>query len=311
MRKSLRKNIVLILIFSSVFAFGQNSESNSVTKRNTPVENSKANFYEVQKDFNKQWQDKTPMKGEGYKVFKRWENYMTPRVYPSGDISLPSTTYTNYMEWMRQNNTSKSASATSSANWTSLGPVAVPSGYDAGVGRVDFVRFDPTNSNTLYIGSPDGGLWKSTTGGTSWTTNTDFLPILGVADLAIDFNNTQNMYMATGSWEGDKASIGMWKSTDGGNNWVATTGLSWNVSDQRHIRKLIMDPINPMVMLIATDYGIYRTDDGWATSTEVLNDPSYKIDDIKFKPGFSGTVYAIGFDSYWISTNNGASWTKN
>ena len=126
-----------------------------------------ANFYDVQTEFNNYWAGKTIEKGKGYKAFKRWEYYMAPRVYPSGDLTLPSQNYRNYKQWeldLIQAGTPKSTNG----NWTVVGPIGKPAG--GGAGRLNFIRFDPTNSNTIWVGAPDGGLWKTTNGGTSWTT---------------------------------------------------------------------------------------------------------------------------------------------
>jgi len=275
--------------------------------------NNTATLYEVRKDFYKHWEDKVPTKGQGYSVFRRWETYMLPRVYPSGDMTLPSTTYNNYMKWLRSEGNSSATQRSATSNWSSLGPNVVPSGYDSGAGRVDFVRFDPTNSNTLYIGAPDGGLWKSVNGGTSWTTNTDFLGVIGCADLAIDPDNTQNMYLATGNWETDRSSIGVLKSTDGGATWSATS-LAWNPSDSYEIRRMVMDTANPLIMMVVTDGGLFRTTDGWATNSVTNLDGDYNLYDIKFKPGSSSTLYASGktglnTNVFWKSTDSGASWT--
>ena len=139
--------------------------------------NQDATFYQIQEDFYNYWSGKTPERGKGYKPFKRWEDYMAPRVYPTGDITLPTTTYDNYMTWLlrRSNNSERSFSSTSSlvtSNWTQLGPIGPADGplpyTGTGAGRVNFLRFDPNNSNIMYVGAPDGGLWKSTDGGETW-----------------------------------------------------------------------------------------------------------------------------------------------
>jgi hypothetical protein len=44
------------------------------------------NFYETQRAFNNFWENKDIEKGKGWKQFKRWENFMEPRVYPDGII---------------------------------------------------------------------------------------------------------------------------------------------------------------------------------------------------------------------------------
>lgn len=67
--------------------------------------------------------------------------------------------------------------------------------------------FHPTNSNTFWVGTPAGGLWKTTNGGNTWTTNTDNLPVLGVSDIAINPDNPSIMYIATG--DGDLGSLSL------------------------------------------------------------------------------------------------------
>ncbi len=227
-----------------------------------------ATFQQFQREFYEDWAGKKPKKGQGFKPFKRWEDYMAPRVYPSGDMSLPSSTYAHFMEWQqgaeKQNSRSRVSAAQSSGNWTELGPPSKPAGFDAGVGRIDLVRFHPTNASTLYVCSPDGGLWKTVDGGVNWTTNTDFLPIIGCADLVIDPTNPQTMYLATGNREYDRSSIGILKSTDGGTTWVPT-GVIFQSNDFITIRRLIMDPANPQIMIAATNAGVIRTTDGWST----------------------------------------------
>lgn len=295
-----KTSVVLFLLISSFYANAQRTDKPDWRESGN---NKGFTFYEVQQDFYQFWQGKTPKKGQGYKVFKRWENFMKPRVYPSGNLALPSTTYERFMEWQRNRPVSFRSPV---ANWTELGPFAKPTGYDAGKGRVDFVRFDPNNpTTTMYVGAPDGGLWKTTNGGASWTTNNDFLTVIGCADLAIDPTNTQIMYLATGNWENDRRSIGVLKSTNGGSTWN-TTSLTWTALDNYKIRKLLMDPSDPDIMMVVTDGGIFRTNDGWVSYTNPYC--CNTLYDIEFKPGNSNIVYAIGKD-FLKSIDNGVTWT--
>ena len=299
----MKKSLIFLLLCVSFQIVGQ---TDTKVDWRLMGNNKDATFYDVQKDFYEYWADKTPTKGQGYTVFKRWEAQMIPRVYPTGDMTLPSQTYEIYTDWLKRSDHS-TIKRNAPSNFSSLGPNAVPSGYDSGAGRVDFLRFDPTNSNTLYVGSPDGGLWKSIDAGATWTTNTDFLSIIGCSDIAIDPTNTQNMYLATGNWESDRRSIGVLKSTNGGTTWT-TTGLVWSATDNYKIRRLIMDPTNPQIMMIATDGGVFRTTDGWGTFTNGGLDGNYNIHDIEFNPGDPNIVYASGVqgsDVFWKSTMNG------
>ena len=150
----MKKITQLLLMCFTIVVFGQTEKKVDWTEMGDAKS---ATFYEVQAAFNAYWKDKTPARGQGYKPFKRWEDYMESRVYPSGNMNLTSLTYTNYIEWLKNNFVSEYISTTqrSAANWIELGPIGSPSGPSpytrTGAGRLNFVRFDPTNSNTMYV----------------------------------------------------------------------------------------------------------------------------------------------------------------
>lgn len=274
-----------------------------------------ANLYEIQNNFENYWQGRDKKeKGKGYKAFKRWENFVAPRVYPSGDLSVLNLTAKNYQEfyndYITNNSTGKllSSSQIASTTWTAVGPMGAMNGTAGGQllksGRINFITVHPTNTLTLFIGAPAGGLWKSTNGGTSWTTNTDNLTVTGCSDLAIDPINPNNMYLAMGDGDaGDTRSTGILKSTDGGNTWN-TTGLVNAVTNNFLIRRLIINPVNPLILLAATNAGIYRTINGGTNWTQVTTAGCY---DLEFKPGNPNTVYASGA-TFRISQDGGATW---
>ena len=297
-------------------------------KIKTPADSSKlTNFYEIQKAFElyeKKYEGKNDKKendGEedegkfpGYAQFKRWEWHMAPRVYPSGDITLPSTTQQKFQEYLNSANyrASNSSRVNFSGNWIPLGPTGTHfNSYFGGAGRVNFLRIDPTNSNIMWTGSPTGGLWKTIDGGLNWTTNTDQLPIIGCSDVAINPINTQIMYLATGDGNGagsqlTLASIGVLKSTDGGATWGNNT-MNWQVSWNWNIYELIINPANPNVVLAATSNGIYRT--GNAGASWVMTQAG-QFTQVEFMPGNPNVVYAVSGvwsgGTFYKSVNGGA-----
>ncbi len=262
-----------------------------------------ANFYDVQDSFNSYWDGRPMEKGKGYKAFRRWESYMTPRVYPKGNMTLPTQNYANYVEW-ETNNTNAGIPKSVAGNWTFMGPTGKPAG--GGAGRVNFIRFDPVTTTTMYIGAPDGGLWKTTNAGTSWSTNTDQLTVIGCTDLAINPSNTQIMYLATGDGDaGDSYSTGVLKSTDGGTTWAAT-GLTWTASQGITISRLLINSTNPLILMAFGSNGIWRTTNGgttWSQPSGTFNG----IMDAEFKPGDVNTVYAAGA-TFRKSTDGGLTW---
>lgn len=286
-----------LILGMSYFSFSQTMNWVEIMK------NPNANFYETQEAFESYWAGKTIEKGKGYKVFKRWENHMAPRVYPSGNITLPSQNYTNYKQW-ETDLAAAGIPKSTNGNWQIIGPIGKPSG--GGAGRLNFIRFDPTNSNTIWVGAPDGGLWKTTNGGTSWTTNTDQLTVIGCSDVAIDPTNSQTMYLGTGDSDGDDTySIGLLKSTDGGATWN-TTGLTWAVNQGRTIGRVLINPTNTQIIMVFSNAGIFRSTNGGTTFTTATG--SFACSDAEFKPGDPNIVYASG-GSFRKSTNGGTTWT--
>ena len=206
-------------------------------------------------------------------------------------------------------------------NWTSLGPASSIGSTD--VGRVYCIRFDPSyvTNNIMYAGSASGGLWKRTGSGT-WANNSGNLPVLGVSDLVIDPSSppaSRTMYIATGGCdEQDESggySMGVYKTTDGGNTW-SPTGLSFNASQKMRIGKLIMHPTNPQILLAAVSDGVYKTTDGGTTWIKTLS--ALNVKDLKFNTGNPGIVYAssaypvydvVHGGGFFKSTNTGDSFT--
>ena len=296
MKLKLQHFLLVGLLFSGLSGFSQEW----VDMMRDP----NANFYDIRAAFNAHWENRQMERGKGYKAFRRWEHYMAPRVYPSGNVTLASQALPNYRTWEMEQAAAGIPKSTN-GNWSLIGPVGNPTG--GGAGRINFVRFDPTNSTTMYVGAPDGGLWKTTNGGTSWTTNTDQLSVIGVSDIAIDPTNTQIMYLATGDADAsDTYSVGVLKSTDGGTTW-GTTGLAWTVTQGRNISRILVNPTNPQIVMAFASNGIWRSTNGgttWTQPTGTFNG----IMDAEFKPGDPTTVYAAG-TVFKKSTDSGATWT--
>lgn len=267
-----------------------------------------ANFYEVQKAFNKYWEGKKIEKGKGWKQFKRWENFIEPRVYPSGKFPAGQL-------WKEQVKRSKNKQK-SEANWEHLGPFNVPgeinSNKPQGVGRVNCVAFHPTDNNTIWIGAPGGGAWKTTDGGENWTTTTDQLLSLGVSDIVIDQKNPEIVYIGTGDRDGGNTySVGVLKSSDGGQTWN-TTEFNVETISGLTINRLVMHSENTDTIIAATNNGIYRTIDGFETYTKV-QDGNFM--DLHFKPNNQNIVYAAEKDYYgspkiYKSTDNGLTFSE-
>ncbi len=303
----MEKNILRNFSFACLLFMNGGFHSQSWVKM---MQDPTVNFYTTVDSFNAYWSDRPQEKGKGYKVFRRWEAFMRPRVFPSGEISNASLGYENFEAFKTANPglfLEKIANA-----WTPMGPVGAPAG--GGAGRLNFVRQDPTNASIIYVGAPDGGIWKTINGGTSWTTLTDQVTAtcIGFGDLAIDPTNNQILYATTGDSDAsDTYSVGVLKSTDGGTTWLPT-GLVWTVNQYRNIRRILIDPSNTQKLIISSSNGIYRTINGGTSWTQTRAGDYW---DMEFQPTVPNTVYATGkaagaSDQFFKSTDNGVTFTQ-
>src|SRR5262245_3777249 len=107
---------------------------------------------------------------------------------------------------------------------------APPNGGVAGA--VGPVVADPLDPNTLFVGTPLGGIWKTTNGGTTWTPLTDKQATLSIASLAYDPTDANRNTLIAGTGLTANGSIlglaasgglrnGLLYSQDGGNTWTS------------------------------------------------------------------------------------------
>jgi photosystem II stability/assembly factor-like uncharacterized protein len=183
-------------------------------------------------------------------------------------------------------------SLTSGLRWRMIGPFR--GGRSIAVSGVE------GQPNVYYFGSVGGGVWKSVNGGETWEPIFDGQPIASVGALAVAPSNPDVIYVGTG--EADFRSDlsygnGMYKSTDAGKTW-SHIGLR----DSRHIARIVIDPRNPDVLLVAalgeaygpnSERGVFRSTDGGANWQKVLyKDENIGAIDLAADPDNPQTLYA-------------------
>jgi len=234
----------------------------------------------------------------------RFFDYALPRVGEDG--KLRAFTYWEALEYINA-----SLPRHPAVQWQEIGPSGwgnIAGHWNPGIGRFNGICEDPKNKNVIYIGTPAGGCWKSIDAGTTWKCLTDHLPALGVTSIAVDYNNSNIVYLGTGDGDaGNVYSIGVLKSTDGGANWN-TTGMTFELSGQKKIHKLMIHPTNSSVLFAAMNDGLYRTEDAAATWTKVS---SGNTDDVEFKPQSPDIMYAMISNTFYRSTNGGTSFSPS
>lgn len=249
-------------------------------------------------------------KGSGLKPFKRWEYNWSNYLKEDGTIA-PVKDLWKAWEEKKALNASTESRINDNSDWKPLGPYTNSNTYNAtdlkqtGQGRINAIAVDPQNSNTYYIGSPAGGIWKSTDAGLNWTPLTDYLPQIGVSGIAIDPTDSKIIYIATGDDDAsDSYAVGVWKSIDGGSTWNTTGDIP---GDPSSMNEIYIDPTNSQTILVATSTGIQKSINGGTTWTTKL---SRNIIDLKMKPGDSSTWYAVSNNTFYKSIDAGESFNE-
>ncbi len=145
-------------------------------------------------------------------------------------------------------------------------------------GRISSVTGVIGQSGTFYVGTPLGGIWKTTSGGVTWFPVSDQQTSFdSVGAIEVAPSNADIIYAGTGDPISGSLGNGMWKSTDAGVTWKHI-----GLEDTVKIGSIVVDPTDPNVVLVSTlgdsthsGGGVYRTTDGGQSWTNVLKTPDY------------------------------------
>lgn len=196
--------------------------------------------------------------------------------------------------------------------WNELGPDNVG-------GRTRAILIDKNNPDIMYAGGVAGGLWKSTTGGSSWIAINDFAENIAVASIAQSADGTiyvgtgEGLGVCSGSAAGSTSFIGkgMYKSTDGVNFALIAATIptldNSTTTPWAFINRIACDPTNPNRIYAATNKGLRSTDDGgltWIVPVKLTNgttDNTGNSTDVDVAT--DGTVVAAVASKCYISPN--------
>jgi PKD repeat protein/photosystem II stability/assembly factor-like uncharacterized protein len=98
----------------------------------------------------------------------------------------------------------------------------------------------------------------------------------------------------------------IYKSTDGGQNWLLT---SINVGNLGELSSIIIDPTNANVVYAGAAHSIIKTTDGGVTWSTLLTINNLRVNELLVHPQNPQLVMAACFGGLYRSTNGGANWT--
>lgn len=213
--------------------------------------------------------------------------------------------------------------------WRSIGPANTG-------GRIDdfAVARVPGAPDAIYVATASGGIFKSTTAGTSWFPIFDEVNAMqSIGDITVAPSNPNIVWTGTGEANNRQSSSwgdGVYKSVDAGLHWK-NVGLK----ETRHIGRIVIHPANPDVVYVAAvghlwgsnpDRGVFKTTDGGETWKKVLFvDDNTGATDLIMDPQDPQTLFAAtyqrqrkawGFNGggpgsgIYRTYDGGAAWTR-
>lgn len=296
-------------------------------KKEALKENS--NFFEIVKKTRQQFINKklkskkveSILDKKAHKLFERWVYIWKDRVNPDGTFPKQAVKEQAYLDLLLKDTNKKAKTSSTTKAWSQIGPKALVNDNNnedyPGPGRVDVVAIDPNDSNIMYIGTPSGGLWKTTDGGSTWSPKTDHLAGMGVTDILIHPTTTSTLYMATGDRDSKYiSSIGLFKSVDSGETWSVLNNLQFSLSDNEYIRDISFLPGTPSTIFALTNYEIRKSTDSGATwsyaSFTHPSDFNEEFQTIIFDPNDNNKVVISDvWGGLWYSTDKGDNFVQH
>jgi photosystem II stability/assembly factor-like uncharacterized protein len=185
-------------------------------------------------------------------------------------------------------------------------------------GAVD-VEFQPGNPNvvfaalwrgerkpwTIISGAREGGIYRSTDGGDSWTKVTNGLPneLVGKANIAVSNANPNRIYVLIEA----KPGSGLYRSDDGGQSFQLASTFAQIITRPFYYTTITADPKNADVVYAGSE-GYYRSSDAGKT-WQTMRVPHGDNHDMWINPNNSDVIIQSNDGGANVSLNGGRTWS--
>ena len=163
---------------------------------------------------------------------------------------------------------------------------------------ISAIEVAPADSNAIYVGTENGGFFRSLDGGVTWSANLTSPELPGVMVTRIETHpgNANDVYLTIGN----SGNSHVFRSTNSGATWVDIDG--GQLPDVPH-SALLIRPDAPNELYVACDVGVFMTSDRgatWQNATGGL--PNVMVVDLVYHDG-SRTLFAATYGrSIWAAS---------
>lgn len=261
-----------------------------------------ANVWKVDKAYM-EWRKKHPViRSYHTQFYKHWRRAIGSQVNAAGHWSPPerSTSINHFRNWLK----TRANSGDRSVTWEPLGPFRTfAEGDDFEVSwQVNIYSLDQSVSDptTLYAGTENGLVFKSTNTAESWEPISYGLDLGGVRAVKVDPTNPAIVYI------GERHTV--YKSSNGGGSWELLLDL-----DNIRVNDISINPANPDIILVASEKGLHRSIDGGLNWSQDFVETCW---DIEIKTNDANTVFLLKTNpttqlcEFFKSTDQGSNWLQ-
>ncbi|HEV2884565.1 MAG TPA: hypothetical protein VGW36_06880 [Pyrinomonadaceae bacterium] len=154
--------------------------------------------------------------------------------------------------------------------WTPIGPFPIPNGQTVGTttavsGRTVAIAVHPTNPDIAYVGTAQGGLYRTTNGGTTWTPLMDSALSLAIGTLTLAPSNPEILFVGTGEQTFSASSffgVGLYRIENASSATPTIVGpinrdaANNDVFSGRAIGEVLVHPTDPNIIFVSSTSGI-------------------------------------------------------
>lgn len=209
------------------------------------------------------------------------------------------------------------------AAWIPLGPAPIPVGSTSYSGRVSAIAVHPTDPSIAYVGTAQGGLYRTLNGGSTWTQLMDGALTLAIGAVAISPSDPTTVFVGTGEstlcGSGCFIGVGLYRITNADTVPVLSDALNKNDTNAdiftgRAISEVLVHPTDPNIVFVGTSVGVagiggttsgaalpalgvYRTTNAMSsnptfTKLAISGISDRSVTDLVMEPGNPNRIYA-------------------
>jgi photosystem II stability/assembly factor-like uncharacterized protein len=204
-------------------------------------------------------------------------------VYITIDPNNSNTVYTANQRVYRTKN--------DGVSWDALTPVLDGSPISA-------IEVAPANSKVVYVGTENGGLFRTLDGGAAWSANlaSGTLPGVMITRIETAPADARDVFVTVANFGNSH----VFRSTDSGSSWTDIDG--GKLPDVPH-HALLIRPDAPAELYVCNDAGVYVTKDTGITWLNVTaNLPNVMVVDLVYRAATKSLIAATYGRSIWQIT---------